>query len=81
MTATAEKVPIQDEVRTAVALLSRSVLMPDVPREEVLGDEDPDGVLKVMEMLAHALFTGAFQGREPQMLAKLGAIANGEAAT
>lgn len=43
---------------TAVALVSRLVLAPDVSREDVLGDSDPAEVLAAMEVVAAGVLAG-----------------------
>jgi hypothetical protein len=46
-------------MRTAVALASRSVLAPEVPRDQVLGGEDPALILAGMEALLAVLLRDA----------------------
>lgn len=47
---------------TAIALVSRLVLTPDVPRADVLGDSDPGEVLAALELITAGVLAGLQPG-------------------
>jgi hypothetical protein len=49
-------------VKTAVALITRQAVAPDVQREDVLGGVPADGVLEAMEAVAGGLLAGISPG-------------------
>lgn len=60
---------------TAVALVTRMALAPDVPREDVLGDEDPAAVLAVMEAVTATVLRNAWPGDGgAEVLARIGLV-------
>jgi hypothetical protein len=47
--------------RTAVALLARQALAPDVPREDLLGDVPADSVLEALEAITAGIIRGVWR--------------------
>lgn len=60
-------------VATAVALVTRQALAPDIPRQDVLGGSDPAGVLAAMETVTAGLLAGVWPGdKGANALARIG---------
>jgi hypothetical protein len=49
-------------VKTAVALVTRQAVAPEVPREDVLGDAPAGDVLEAMEAISTGLLAGISPG-------------------
>lgn len=60
-------------VKTAVALLARAQLAPELPREDVLGDVPPGEALEAMEAVTTGLIEGVWPADQgADFLARLG---------
>jgi hypothetical protein len=60
-------------MKTAVALVARLALAPDVPRDAVLGDAEPGDVLAAMEAITAGLLHGIWpQDKGAQVLTRIG---------
>jgi hypothetical protein len=69
---TAETGVPRQAIRTTIALVTRELLADDVPRDSVLGDENPSDILAAMEAFTVGLLLIAYPGREAIALERLG---------